>query len=94
MVIADRRKGSKRFRTHLKKSLMEVESIILLEKDFKVSTFMEKSLIDDIAPKHLQDNYFIGDISLLPFSPLEMPYGTMKSSDDLIPLERLFRGYM
>ena len=94
MVITDRRKGLDRFRTHLKKSLMEVEPIMILEQDFKILTFMEKSLIDDIAPHHMQDNYYIGDISLLPFCPLELPYGTMKSPDSLLPFEKLLRDYM
>ena len=94
MVITDRRKGENRFRTHFKKSLMEIEPIMILERDFKILTFMEKSLIEDIATHHLKDNYFIGDISLLSFSPLELPFGTMKSPDALIPIEKLLHEYM
>ena len=94
MVITDRRKGSNRFRTHFRKSLMEVEPIMILEQDFKILTFMEKSLIEDIASHHMQDNYYVGDISLLPFSPLELPYGTMKSPDELIPYEKLLQEHM
>ena len=94
LVITDRRKGTNRFRTSFRKSLMEIEPIILVEEELKVLTFMEKSLITDMAPNHMTGNIYIGDISLLPFSPLKMPFGSVRTPDELIPVERLLKGYM
>ena len=94
LVITDRRKGNNRFRTSVKKSLMEIEPVILVEEELKILTFMEKSLVEDMAPNHMTDNIYIGDISLLPFSPLKLPFGSVKTPDEFIPFDRLLKGYM
>lgn len=94
MVILDHRKGTNRFRTTLRRSLMEIEPIMIIEKELRIITFMETSLIRDIAPCHMTENHFIGDISLLQFNPLQLSFGSLRSPDSMIPSERLLRGYL
>ena len=74
LVITDRRTGNNRFRTNFRKSLMEIELVIIVVEELKILTFMEKSLIKDMAPNHMTDNIYIRDISLLPFSPLKLTF--------------------
>ena len=94
LVIIDPRKGSDRFRTPLKKSMMEVEPVLIIDKELRIVTFMERSFILDMAPQNINDNIFVGDVSLLPMFPLQLSLGTLKSPDEMIPWHRLLKDHL